>query len=381
MLQKKKRRATVRAILQPLIMNQSTHPQASLPAPFPIEQLQEDVCRILLMEARKLSQLMCVDTHLQLAALGLKTPADADFWNASATPADAGLPFEMVADSTFALAMLDHYDFAFHAVETRRTEAMCWDSIHTAIGAYVLSLKDSPYAAEWEGEGDDELPKAIKRCLQVIETSSARLILEGKEPFYIFTFEPSGQRNDGPSATELTIRQLSMLAGLEEMTLRSVISRKTSPQLVTRKDDRRTYVEVQVAKEWLIAKGKYLPVTRPMFARKLDLDTTVFKSVYQLASGLAAHLASMAGDDLSGELSVRAVIDKYGAQDLEHFALTHADSAEPMRELAVAMQLPAELLRLRAREAHLFSQLAETEVELIRQKAAEKMAPAPAEPT
>jgi len=361
-------------------MNQATNPQTTLAAPFTIEQLQEDICRILVMEARKLSQLMHEDKPLKLAALGLATPAGSDFWDASATPAEAGLTFDIVADSTFAKVMLDHYDFAFHAIETGRTEAMRWDSIHTAIGAYVLSLKDSPYAAEWEGEGDDELPKAIKHCLQVIETSSARLVLEGEEPFYDFAFEPSAQRNEGPSATELTIRQLSMLAGLEEMTLRSVISRKTSPQLVTRKDDRRTYVEVQVAKEWLIAKGKYLPVTRPVFARKLDLNITSFKSVNQLASGLAAHLASIVNDDLSVEMSVRAVIDTYGALDLDHFALTHAGSAEAMRELAVAMQLPAELLRLRAREADLFSQLAETEIELYQQKAAEKVAAAPAQP-
>lgn len=360
----------MRSILHILTMNQATNLHPPPAAPFTIKQLQEDVCRILLMEARKISQLMFSDKPLKLGALGLITPADSNFWDSSATPAEAGLTFDMVEDSDFAMAMLDHYDFAFHAIETRRTEAMRWDSIHTAIGAYVLSLRDSPYAAEWEGEGDDELPKAIKRCLQVLETSSARLVLEGEEPFYDFAFEPSAQRNEAPSAAELTIRQLSMLAGLEEMTLRSVISRKTSPQLVTRKDDRRTYVEVQVAKEWLIAKGKYLPVTRPVFARKLDLNITSFKSVNQLASGLAAHLASMVNDDLSRELCARAVIDKYGASDLHDLAVSHAGSAEAMRELAVAMQLPAELLRLRAREALLFSQLAETEIELYQQKAA-----------
>lgn len=355
-------------------MKQVTPQPITSTAPFTIEQFQEDICRILLLEARKLSQLMGVEKPLGLAALGLATSVDADFWNASATPAEAGLTFDMVADSTFANAMLDHYDFAFNAVETRRTEAMRWDSIHTAIGAYVLSLKDSPYVAEWEGEGDDELPKAINRCLQVVETSSARLVLEDVDPFYDFTSEPSAEHHEPHSDSELTIRQLSMLAGLEEMTLRSIISRKTSPQLVTRKDDRRTYVKAQVAKEWLIAKGKYLPVTRPVFARKLDLNITSFKSVKELASGLAAHLASMVNDDVSVELSVRAVIEKFGALDLRDLAVTYAGSAEAMRELAVAMQLPAELLRLRAREADLFSQLSDTEIELFLQKAAERAA-------
>lgn len=361
-------------------MNQAVTSHTTIAVPFTIEQIQEDICRILVMEARKLSQLMHEDRPLMLAALGLATPAGPDFWDASATPAEAGLTYDMVADSTLAKAMLDHYDFAFHAIETGRTEAMRWDSIHTAIGAYILSLQDSPYAAEWEGEGDDELPKAIKRCLQVIETSNARLILEGEEPFYDFASDPIDQRNEGPSATELTIRQLSMLAGLEEMTLRSAISRKTSPQLVTRKEDRRTYVEAQVAKEWLIAKGKYLPVTRPAFARRLDLHITSFKSAIQLASGLAAHLACLAHENPLVELSVLAVIDKYGALDLNNFAMTHAGSAAAMRELAVALQLPAELLRLRAREAHLFSQLAETEIELYQQKAADKAADSPAQP-
>jgi len=361
-------------------MNQDPNTQTTPSAPFTVEQLQEDVCRILVMEARKISQLMFAEKYLELGALGLATPAGSDFWNASATPAEAGLPFEMVAGSNFAQAMLDHYDFAFHAIETRRTESMRWDSIHTAIGAYVLSLKDSPYAQEWEGEGDDQLPLAIKRCLQVIETSSARLVLEGQEPFYDFAFEPSSPRNDGPSASELTIRQLAMLAGLEEMTLRSIISRKTAPQLVTRKDDRRTYVEVQVAKEWLIAKGKYLPVTRPAFARKLDLNDASFKSVSQLASGLSAHLASMVIDNPDVEVSVRAVVEKHGARNLVDFVMTNASLAEQMRELAVALQLPTELLRLRAREADLFSQLSQTEVELYQQKAAGRVVAAASRP-
>lgn len=68
--------------------------------------------------------------------------------------------------------------------------------------------------------------------------------------------------DDSTSQDGLTVRQMALLAGMEEMTIRTAASRKGPNYMVSTKDGSRTVFERSVAKEWLKAKGRYTPVQR-----------------------------------------------------------------------------------------------------------------------
>lgn len=312
------------------------------PLPFTRDQLQKDILNIVLNEVRKISQI----TGLETAVFGL-TGINSALFDAGCSPEDIGISYEQIKNFHVAQALEDYFDYGLFAVSPTRSENLEYDSIHTWLIAFLVDLDKSLYASEWgEGEGQEGLMEGIRRCFYLCELVNARVILEGGEP--LFNHFSRYGKDDGGNFHELSIKGLAMLAGMEEMSLRSAISRKTVPILEIRKDDRRTYIDLQTAKNWLIAKGRYQSVYEVRTSADLDLATTSFGNTASFLSMLTDRFGFIS-DKATDEIKVFLK----EAHLTEYLFLSHADlcNSDLMEKIAKWLELPADLLKMRAREA------------------------------
>lgn len=326
-------------------------------APFPVEQLQADICTIFLLEARKIGTL----TH-GLDAIRWNLLEASNLYRPEKDTSEI-LTFDQIEASGFAQAMLDHYDFGFHAVTgTRSQNILGGEGDHTWFGAYLLDLSESAhFISVWDGFGAPDPMDAIKRCLQTIEMSNARCLLEGYEPLY--HFGKKGE-DDWAREGELTIRQLAMLADMEEMSLRSIISRKTPPVLDIRKLNRNTVIDAAVAREWLKAKGRYLPVRIGRRTADLDLTTTQFNDVHDLRSALQDRLCMLCDRDPAAEGRLAGLLAGHDRSGLDDLHSHDFGNESLMHDVARALNLPSGWLFYRAQEAHLKTEIAVKQHEL-----------------
>jgi len=347
--------------------NQSSPPGVERPPAYPLpftrEQLQRDILNIILFEMRRLQQV----TSFKCNFPGIESD-DSAFWDASNAPAELGMQYKDAQGFPLACALEDQFDYGLYAVVSNRSEEyIAWDTIHTWVGAYLVDLSRSAYVQEWEGEGPVNLYDGIRRCLLTSELANARLVLESSDPFFHFSGVGAAKDDDSASAGELSIRQMAMLAGMEEMSLRSAISRKTQPVLEIQKDNRRTYIKSAMAREWLQAKGRYLPLLKGRTSADLDLSATRFDSVMQLCSTLQDRQHFIAGKAFSNNdfdarlVAVLAPLNISGIDSLGHDDLANRDL---MGKLADLLELPGELLILRAKEAVLRTEIWMREYEL-----------------
>lgn len=331
------------------------------PLPFTREQIREDICNIFLFEARKASHLYGPELAPPPAFLnGLNF---SDWFDQDHDPKDLEITFDKVSNNQFAMAMEDFFDYGFYAVLFTRIEPMESDTAYTWVAYYLQDCSTSRYLEEWEAYGT-EILDSVKRCLYVCELANARLILEGKEAF---SYIRCAAKDEAGLIDELSIRYLAMLAGMEELSLRSAISRKTAPTLEIKKDDRRTYIESDVAKNWLIAKGRYQPVVIGHLSAEIDLTKTRFDSIGEFGNMLYDRLAFIADKSLNREavkISISEVLSAHQVKDLCMLDFDDLCNDELIESIATLLNLPPALLKIRSKEAALKSRISSCEWEL-----------------
>lgn len=341
--------------------NPSTNPHSSpngLTPPFTLEQLRADILNIYLLQLRTTFLFSGSAKISDLA--GKKMFDECDLWTDEATPSDFGITYEDIQDNNFAKALEQQYSFGFYGIHNQKCEPMEMYTMHTHVAAYVsdASLSGS-YAAQWE-----MLDTRVDRLLHVCELANARIVLEGGEDFlpYMGNDPDAGYEED-----TLTIHQMALLAGMEEMTIRTAISRKSANQLESIKADRRTLIRTKDAIEWLKAKGKYVPVTYELMAgAELNLEKIRFTNVTELIQALGRNLNFIA--ETRPESNVREKIkalepDLNATHEIRKASLLNV---EFVTKLAAVLDLPVELLVLRAREAVLTEELAQTTEQLLK---------------
>lgn len=332
------------------------------PLPFTREQIRADVCNIYLFEARKAAHLygalQAAPYPVFLNGLGFHEWFDQD-----CGPKDLEISYDKVSNYDLAMAMEDFFDIGFYAVLFTRLEPMESDTGYTWVAYYLQDCSTSRYLEEWEAYGS-EILGSVKRCLYVCELANARLILEGKEAF---SHIRSAAKDEAGLIDELSIRYLAMLAGMEELSLRSAISRKTAPILEIKKDDRRTYIESDVAKNWLIAKGRYQPVVIGHLSAEIDLTKTRFDSIGDFTNMLDDRLAFVgdkSSDSKALKTSLNEVLNAHKVNDLCMLDFDDLCNDELIESIATLLDLPDGLLKTRAKEAALKSRISSCEWEL-----------------
>ncbi|MGF6920637.1 hypothetical protein [Paraburkholderia sp. 40] len=218
------------------------------------------------------------------------------------------------------------------------------------------------------------LQVGLKAKHQVAQLANARHILENGEGFSYFSRRlgkkeerNEEERNDLDS---LTVGQLALLANMEEMSVRAAANPKRATPLETFTTPEGTRIGRDVAKAWLQAKDRYIPVKRYWSAGEVDLQKRRFKDPHDLLRALdqrrKALIARLETNTLDPALLNAGVQleNSYDGPYLAFDVMNRFDDAAFMTTLADLLELAAPWLVLRAREAATLARLAEVEREL-----------------
>jgi hypothetical protein len=339
-------------------------------APFTLEAFRGDIANVVVHYLRALG---CIAGEAALSTPVTEAPfkvTNFSLFNPDNAAADLDLTYEYVRDTSFARLMEVLYEFAFYGRLDASAEAMAYESTYMWIAALLMDAREGHYAEEWDSYGA-VIDVSAENCLHVAELANARHVLEGGEGFSFFSRRQGKVKDtDGTTLDDLSIRQVALLAGMEEMSVRAAANPKRANPLRTRNEDGRTRIACEDAKSWLQAKGRYLPVVRYWSAGEVDLKKRRFRDPYELLRALDARRASLATrPDATGLNEALASADVRLRQgpdgdfiDLD--VVSRFEDADFMVRLAGLLELPAQWLVLRAREAVAAARLADVEREL-----------------
>jgi len=153
------------------------------------------------------------------------------------------------------------------------------------------------------------------------------------------------------------------------MSIRSAANPKRANPLKTYTEDGGTRVNIEVAKEWLKSKGRYVPVTLFYSAGDVDLTKRRFADFEELWFALNARFLMIADRDgldvMKTKLATLGISVGKGVnrEYLDIDELAYADD-QLMASLAQMLELPSELLVLRCKEIGATQQLVEIEKQL-----------------
>lgn len=327
------------------------------PVPFSLDAFRNDILEVFFHYVRIIGWIADEKTALQVMNLEPANPGH--LFNPEWSAKDNGLNYEHVRGTQFAVALEHLYEFAFFGRRDLSAEPMEDEGYYMWVSDLVLDAFESSVSAHWDMYGSMASDHA-KNCLVVAETANARVILEGGEPFSYFN-NGSG-RVESASEGVLTIRQMALLSGMEEMSIRAAANPKRANPLKTHTSDVGTRIAIDVAKEWLTSKGRYLPIEIYRSAGNVDLSKRGFADYQDLWHALNARCLMIADRD-----GLDLVKEKLAALHLrlapgisEYLEIEDAAYAnEPLiRLLADLLELPADLLVLRCKETVANEQLA-----------------------
>ncbi len=320
---------------------------ANFPVPFTIESFRKDIANVFLHHLRTVGWMLDPRTAESLIP-GLAEDQNCYelFWEADAE--DIGLTYERLRDTTLMKTMEFLYRYAFFGELDASAERMDDESTYTWTSALVYDAANGRLADEWGDNGSFSY-QAAGRCLMVCELANARHTLEGGEPFY-FKFGSYGK--DSVTGFDcLTIRQMALLAGMEEMSIRAAANKtqKRANPLETFSADGGTRIALDVAKEWLKSKGRYVPINVYWSNADIDLATTRFANSIQLWQALYACFKTFAKK--VGEDEANARLAQLSITSLISLEIRDLDAQPDLTmKLAEMLDLPGELLVLRCKE-------------------------------
>lgn len=336
---------------------------SGFPVPFSLEQLRQDVMQVLLLHVRQTWFLFsrgdsqCLPEQKTLLSLS----DDAGVNDPDFGPSDLGMRHDSLRSTSFAQVMEAVYQYAFHGIEDTGREAMLSDSEFTWCSVLVHDMAKSAFLAEWEGYNDltprTEHGGPVDRCLLALETAQARRILEGHDD----NFMDWAGTLDGV----LTMRQMALLSGMTEASVRTLSNPKRRNALVTVNDGKNVKIEPAAGKAWLLAKGRYLPIHRVNTSGMLDLEQQRFTILDDLEIALLQRIEHLVHQH--GEAEIRQRLDGIrpglvdpgrGLRLSISLSPEMAQDSHLMTALGTALDLPGPLLALRAAEAEARQRLA-----------------------
>lgn len=341
----------------PQLTEEVTQPSA-FPIPFTREVFRQDVAEVFLFYVRSIAWMVPSPEILK----NLPLPSDmelAHLYMAEFSAKDLDMTFECIRDTDFAQALDQLYDYAYLGRNDQSQESIEQDGIHARLTCLVLDARDGEMAREW-GEWGWSIGAHAARCAQVAETANARVTLEGKEPFF-GNFQRSGKEGY-LSSDFLTVRQLSLLSGMEEMSIRAAANPKRPNPLKTITTDQGTRIEISVAQEWLKAKGRYVPITTVWSQAEINLASTRFDRFDTLDGALQARYRSLCNERSREALD--AVLAEANIKTAQGWPGPFIDMSEQdfqdedkIQAVARVLELSPELLALRVKETLAYENL------------------------
>jgi hypothetical protein len=313
------------------------------------------------------------------ASVGITLEHPNEIFNPDWTIKDWGLTWASIAGLDFSIYLDNLFQYGHFGLQDVGWEPIEDETGYTWVSLVLMDLESSAFIDEWSGGYGGEGQESISRCLQVAELANARKVLESGSPF-CYQLSAKGRGNE-QGVDGLSVRQLALLAGMEEMSVRAAANPKRPNALETFSDNGRTRIAPDVAKRWLESKGRYIPIKTFNSGRDDDLYRRAFASVPDLIERCRNKISSVAKIK-NYKVSFADRVAQFLEDGNELFSDTPPWSLEQQRSaltdpvfvvnLASTLDVPAELLSLRVREV-----LAKDELQLVQQTLRD-MAPAQA---
>lgn len=215
----------------------------------------------------------------------------------------------------------------------------------------------------------------IKRCQDMIDLAMARDILEETGFFpidYIRSKENRGE--NGVVQGALTIRQMALLAGMEEMSIRAAAnSKRVNPLMIFKGQGGKTLITLEEAKRWLIAKKRYV-IFKDSIYNDIDIQYKTFKSLDELADALQ-RLFLRGPQYLYEEGELQRVNDNLlkkmgfefvqkGTESVVRIEREHLEDEVLVEMLGQLLKMKEGILHLKVKQAMAYEKLASIEKEL-----------------
>ena len=339
----------------------------SFPVPFSVEEFHFDVLTLYVDHVRKSDwfiqrdQLKSVADHSsQIWQLFIKRiPDEPDALHSCGTSAsEIGVTYDDIRLTPFAERLDVLYQYAFFGNVDMNKTAIESEGDYSWIAALVCDCKDSFYMQEWDDFGND-VKASAENCFNVVELANARWQLENGEKFSHMGLSPTNESTG--TGDELTIRQMALLAGMEEMSIRAAANPKRSNPLITFSAEGKTRITTAAAKAWLISKNRYVPIQYQFSAADFDLAKRKFSDFDDFIQVSKTRLFFL--------LSETPDVKKLESDLAELTTIYHNDfqwMSDPVlvQKLSEHLKLPPELFALRLRQLQASEELKAVEREL-----------------
>lgn len=338
------------------------------PVLFTKDEFEGEILDLMLLFTQQTHFIFMADSALQSNSIWqLLSPTLADH-SAICTrgdyACDIGLTYSDIKGLSMAQTLMELYKYGVQGIQDG-IEIDCCDGYENQVSRLCYDINRSEFLKEWDDCGARAIGKqttAAERCLYVCELANARLILEGaQEGFFL----------DDREIGFLSIRQMSLLSGMTEATIRTLASRNrkniqtsssdSNSQLITRNDGKNTSIAIEDAKAWLKSKGRYTPITHESNRGAEDFTQRKFMSRGEIETAIEkrlTYLEATYGESVIAARIINAgVVPKYEqiVPDIDWTKQVIGEeqllNRDLMRRLAVVLELPTELFALRATEA------------------------------
>jgi hypothetical protein len=268
-------------------------------------------------------------------------------------PTDLGLTFSDIESIEMVQSLVQLYDYGMHGIfDSSLLNIDDSDGSENWTSRILYDLRRSRFLEDWIAYKSGNPEVAVERCLNVAELANARLILEGgKEGFYL------GMQTE----CALDIRQLSLLSGMTEGSIRKRAHLGPKDELKTTKNGVETGIHIQPAdaKDWLKCKGRYVPIKKTSARGAEDFTNIKLMSISDFEMAIferSAYLNILHGADvMESRISKVGVLPTQGIVLSELLRRTFLGDAQLvdvdlMCRLADTLELPKEMFTLRAAE-------------------------------
>lgn len=286
------------------------------------------------------------------------------FADSGTTPDQVGLTFTDVERLSIVQTLMQLYDYGVQGIldTSIAGDFDTFDGYENQVSRIFYDLNRSTFLQEWGAYGAYSSAVAVERCEYVFELANARLMLEGgSEGFFL------DDREEG----FLSIRQMALLSGMTEASIRTLASRgrksqltaanESNSQLITKNDGKNTTIDIADAKAWLKAKGRYVGISRKRNRGATDFTNRKFSSIGEIEDAIADRLEFLRAQ--YGDEVINSRIENVGIASVHRQIVPPIDmwkkvigeeqlmETELMRSFGEALELPADLFALRAAEA------------------------------
>lgn len=335
------------------------------PVQFTKDEFKEDVMELMLLFVQQAQFTFMADSSDQSKAiwglLGSKASEFIGLGDAGETHSDLGLEYSDIEGLSMVQTLMSLYDYGVLGIlDPSNGRLDYFDGYENQVSRLCYDINRSAFLQEWANGGLWPQAKAAERSLYVCELANARLMLEGSnEGFFL------DEREEG----FLSVRQLALLSGMTEPSIRTLLSRSRKGSaaaatnescLVTVTDGKNVSIAIEVAKTWLRRKGRYVPITYKQSTGSNDFTARKFFSRNEFEREVAARtqfLIERDGADAvtsriasTGLVYVQESIGDHPTLSVTKIGEAQLLDSNLMQRLGAILELPANRFALRAAE-------------------------------